>query len=139
MSDPCLVAGCVAPMLSLSNKGRWVGSPGPPGKPLYALKQRLVSSTITAPPICMSQHAVTLIQAALLHGQAAAQVKGTASETPAQQLVCISLWQCLLVLPVMQHDLAQTFLEHRLQRQAAQTLRQCPPAALGGQHPPCGP
>ena len=25
-----------------------------PGKPLYALKQRLVSSTITAPPICMS-------------------------------------------------------------------------------------
>ena len=78
MSDELSGGLCVAPMLSLPNNSRWVGSHGSPGKPLYALKQRLVSSTITAPPICMSQHAVTLIQAALLDGRAAAQVKGVA-------------------------------------------------------------
>lgn len=71
-----------------------------PGKPLYALKQRLVSSTITAPPICMRQHSVAYMQFAVLHGSTH-NMEGMTSQTPAQQQVCTSLWQCLLALPVM--------------------------------------
>lgn len=37
----------------------WAGSHDLPGNPLYALKQRLVSSTITAAPICMSPGDIT--------------------------------------------------------------------------------
>lgn len=46
-----------------------------PGKPLYALKQRLVSSTITAPPICMRLKSVASMQVTVLHGQALAKQK----------------------------------------------------------------
>lgn len=85
-----LEVGSVALMLHLTIEGTWVGSYSLPGKPLYALKQRLVSSTITAPPICMSQHDATLIQAVLLVASSH-KAERHKNQTPAQQLVCISL------------------------------------------------
>lgn len=71
-----MLEGCVcgpdAKPCTLKHMGRCHSLPG---KPLYALKQRLVSSTITAPPICMRQNSVALLQVAVLHGQALAKQK----------------------------------------------------------------